>query len=254
MSTTTATATPIVLKEPDLVLQFGRLNSTRRRVTVTVDPGKISRVIEATYQAMELTLGGMLVPSITMENFTRVIRTLIVKRLQDILEYQNGVRPTGALALARVLDVPQPIGELLYNMGPYYCQLNGKQYYYDLVAKPNADVPTWWTIDPTLLGKYRLFIDQCRSRYMILSFPRMTEMDGKPLMLVAREEANDMTTVKAYLNCAQPSDGFIRFVHEEFFTDLPFTYNDCDLIMTPTLYTMDVVNLYVRSYIILVHG
>lgn len=250
MSTTSAIPIPRVLTIPDMTLQFGRLNSTRRRVTVTVDPGKLSRVINSTYDAMEVTIAGLGVPTITKEAFLRITRTLLVKRLQDILEFQNGVRPTGALQLARVIDLPQPIAELLYNLGPYYCQLNGKQYYYDLVPKPNTDVPDWWTVDTSLLGKYRLFIDQCRDRYMILSFPRMSDMTGSPLMLTAREEATDMTTVRAYLNCAQPSDGFLRFVHEEFFVDLPFTYNDCDLIMTPTLYTYDVISAYVRSYII----
>lgn len=167
---------------------------------------------------------------------------------------QSGLRPTGALAIARVNDVPQPLAELLYNLGPYYCNINRKQYHYDIVLKPNTDAPSWWTVDPRLLGCYRLFIDQCRNRYLISPFPRMSDMTGSPLMLTARKEEGELTSVRALLNCAQPSDGFLRFVHEEFYTDLPFTYEDCDLIMTPTLYTEDVVNAYVRSYIISVHG
>lgn len=201
---------------------------------------------------MAVTLGGVLVPPILREEFLRVTRTIILKRLQDIEEYETGQQPQNALRLARVLDVPRPIGELLYALGPYYCDLNGKQYQILPVARPAENIPDWFTVDVNLLTTYRLYIDMCRDRYSMVTYPRMTEMLGQPLMLTAKHEADDLGTVRAYLNCAQPSDGFLRFVHEEFFVEPPFAYNDCDLAMTQTLFITDVVNAYVRSYILTV--
>lgn len=253
-TTQVARLTPLVLRIPDMTLQFGRLNSTRRRVIVIVDPSLLERVLDEMYTAMTATLNGFAVPFITRENFIRMCRTLIAKRLQDIMEWQNGIRPANLIQIVRVIDVPQPLAELLYSFGPYFCQLNGKQYYYGLIPRPDVHPPNWWQLDPVIVSNYRYFIDQCRTRYMISPFPKMSDMIGQPIMLTARHEDHNMSQVRAYLNCATPADGFLRFVHEEFYTNLPFTYDDCDLIMTPQLYTVDVINAYVRSYIIEVHG
>lgn len=246
--------TPQVLSQPELKLQFGRLNATRRRIAVTVDPGLLTRVWQKEYRVLTTCLGGLIAPSISEDEYIRMSRTLLLKRLQDIQEYQTGIRPDGTIRMARGLEIPQPSAELLYALGPYFCDVNGRQYFTTYPPTPTQTPPNWYTLDPTILGNYRLLMDQVRSRYRTVLFPKSSECIGQPLMFTVGKEENGMKTVRASINVPTPADGFLRFVHEEFYTNGVPNFNTCDLIMTETLFIDDVVDKYVRSYVISVHG
>lgn len=244
-----------LLSQPELKLQFGRLNSTRRRITWQVDPAALTRVFQKEFRVLVNCLGGLIAPAITEDQYLQMTRTLVLKRLQDISEYQTGIRPNPCLAMSRSLNIPQPLGELLYALGPYYSNVHGRDYYPVAPARPAAAVPAWMNLDANILSDYRLLMDQVKSRYQTVPFPKMSDMNGQPLIFTISSEANDMNTVRASINTPQPSDAFLRFVHETDFiaTNAP-TFNHCDLIMTETLFIEDVVDNYVRSYVMSVHG
>lgn len=245
---------PAILTVPELRLQFGRLNSTRTRVTVRINPGELSRVYAAEYQAAVHTLGGLIAVDLTEAQYIQISRTFLLKRLQDIHEHQTGIRPPAPIQLARGFEVLRPSGELLYALGPYFCDLNGKQYHLTYPAAPNVDPPAWYALDAAILGRYRLFIDLVKNRYDLITFPKMSDMNGHPLMFTRGEEANDYKVVRASLNIPQPSDAFLRFVHEDGFieTAVP-AFADCSLIMTESLLIDDVVQRYTHSYVRGVH-
>lgn len=243
---------PAVLNRAEMKLQFGWMNSTRRRVQIHVDPGVLTRVATNEYQILSNTMGAVLQPEITEEQYVRMIRTLTYKRLTDIVEFQTGVRPAGALQMARHFDVPAPSSELLYALGPYKCDLNGRVYHTYPIAIP-APVPQWAQLDQNIIASYRLFMDQVKGRYQLNPFPKPTECDGQPLMFTVGQEANGLKQIRAALNVPNPSDGFLRFVHEEFYTDVVPVFNNCDLIMTEQLFVDDVVDAYVKSYVTSVH-
>ncbi|KAG5871784.1 hypothetical protein JTB14_023468 [Gonioctena quinquepunctata] len=117
-----------ILSDPELKLQFGRLMSRRRVVTLDVNPGGLTRVITRVYQTMVRSFGGVLDAPIEQAPFLQMVRTLILKRLQDLVEGATGIRPDNPIRIARTLPVPQPIGELLYSLGTYYAQWNGIRY------------------------------------------------------------------------------------------------------------------------------
>lgn len=239
---------PILLNLPELRLQFGRLNSRRARVNLTVNPGLLTRVYTAEYHAAVSCLAGMIIPEINVDDYVRISRTFLLKRLQDVVEYQSGIRPPGALQLARGFDVLRPSAELLYALGPYFCDLDGKQY--NLAIHPAGAVPeNWRAIDNAILQNYRLLIDQVRNRYTLAPFPKMSEMQGHPLHFTVGQEEEQHKTVRSINNLPQPSDAFLRFVHEEFYVNNIPAYNDCSLVMTENLLIDDVVNRYVRSYV-----
>lgn len=252
VSTTNMTQ-PLVLTRTEMKLQFGWMNSTRRRINIHVNPGALERVASAEYQAIANTFGPVLQPDLTEEQYIRMIRTLTYKRLTDIVEFQTGIRPAGALQLARHFDVPAPSSELLYALGPYKCDLNGRMYHTYPVVLP-VPAPDWTQPDQAIIASYRLFMDQAKGRYQLNPFPKPTECNGQPLMFTVGQELNDLKQIRASLNIPQPSDAFIRFVHEEMYTDHVPVFNDCDLIMTENLFINDVVDAYVKSYITSIHA
>lgn len=241
---------PEILAIPELRLQFGRLNSTRTRVNVNINPGQLERVYQAEYLTAVSTLGGLIAVDITPDQYIRMSRTILLKRLMDIHEYQTGVRPNPVLQFARGFDVLRPSAELLYALGPYFCETNGKQYHLTYPPPPQVDPPNWYTFDGPIYQNYRLFVDQVRQRYDTLSFPKMSDMNGHPLMFTRGQEANDLKSVRASINIPRPSDALLRFVHEDgFITNNVPEFNDCSLIMTEQLYTQDLITRYVRSYV-----
>lgn len=245
---------PALLALPELRLQFGRLNSTRARVNVTIDPAALSRVFTAEYDAASSTLAGFIAPGLNLNQYIQMSRTLVLKRLMDIHEYQTGTRPNAVIQLARGFDIPRPTAELLYALGPYFCPVNGKQYHLTYPAAPQVNPPAWYALDNDILRNYRLFVDQIRERYDTLAFPKMSDMNGQPLMLTRGAEANNMKSVRASLNLPTPADAFLRFVHEdEMIADNVPDFDDCALQMTETLYTSDVITRYTRSYVKGIH-
>lgn len=247
---------PGLLSFPELRLQFGRLNSTHRRFDVLVQPGQLDRVFRAEYNAAANTLGGILAPGHTADEHVRMCKTFVLKRLMDIHEFQTGRRPANVLNLARGFNVLRPLGDLLYALGPYFCELNGKKYNLTYTPIPLQNPPNWYAIDDGILAHYQLLVDQCTNRYDTVPFPKMSEMFGQPLMFTVAQTANELRQVRASLNVPTPADAFLRFVHEDGLfgnANIP-AFDDCDLIMTETLSVDDVVNRYVRSYTKSVHG
>lgn len=245
---------PTLLNQPELKLQFGRLNSTKRRIETNIDPGAFSRVFIAEYRALVHTLGGLIAPVITEDEYVRMSRTLVLKRLQDVYEYQTGLKSPDALRMARALVVPMPTAELLYSFGPYFCDVNGRQYNLSYPPAPPQAPPNWYTLDPTILSNYRLLMDQVKNRYMTTSFPKMSDVTGQPTMFTVGLEVNGLKTIRASINVPTPADAFLRFVHEEYYTNVVPVFNNCDLVMTETLFVEDVISAYVRSYVTNVHG
>lgn len=63
---------PKILTIPELRLQFGRLNSTRSRVNVGINPGALERVYGHEFDAAASTLGGLIAVDITRERSSNV--------------------------------------------------------------------------------------------------------------------------------------------------------------------------------------
>lgn len=47
-----------------------------------------------------------------------------------------------------------------------------------------------------------------------------------------------------------PADAFLRFAHEEFYTEPPFAIDQCEFTLTERLFVDEVITTYVNSYVI----
>ncbi|KAG5871783.1 hypothetical protein JTB14_023467 [Gonioctena quinquepunctata] len=92
------------------------------------------------------------------------------------------------------------------------------------------------------------------SRYRQCPFPKMSDLTGQPLMFCCKFEADNQCQILAPGPVPTPADAFLRFVHEEFFVAAPFAVANCEYYLTERLYVDDVVNAYVSSYVLSVHG
>ncbi len=241
----------LLLELPELKMQFGLMRKKCNRTTLIVDPLRLSRVIDRTYQTLVFSLGGILAAPITQANFLRVCRTIVHKRLQDIVTFQSKIRPQNEIKIQRSFLVPQPIGELLYALGPYDCAATGMRYELSPMNRPaaEAEVPPYMIIDANIWRSYLDFIAMTEERFMYVRFPKEADMAGQPLMLTTKEVEGNLERVQGALTEVQPSNAYLRFVHEEFFTDPPFTTQTCEFYLTEQLYVDSVVEPYVNSYL-----
>lgn len=187
------------------------------RTTTVVSPGAITCVIGATYDAMERILAGLLVPAISRDDFIRVSRTMILKRLQNVYEGVTSIRPPHFIQMSLGITVPQPIGELLYALGPYRCtQLYG-YYIFISSAQPVENIPDWRTFGQRNLTNYIVYCSRVKERYMQVAFPKQSHLHGRPLAICYKQEFNRLGRVKLFSDVVTPADVCLRFVHEEFY-------------------------------------
>lgn len=77
---------------------FGRLDSTRRRLIRTIQIGNYLAVLTRVYQAlMQLTSVDL---PLTEDQFVQMSRTLLLKRVQDVIERESSTRPAHFVRLA----------------------------------------------------------------------------------------------------------------------------------------------------------
>lgn len=132
-STSAHTATPsIPFLGGQLLLNFGRLDSTYRRVNISLSIENQDSVARATYlQIEQLCAVGL---PLTENQFIRMWKTLILKRSQDVYEQEKHTRAQDYVRVMRNLPVPGPLADLLYSIGQLHSRTLGT--IFDIVPQP----------------------------------------------------------------------------------------------------------------------
>ena len=76
---------------------------------------------------------------ITLKQFIRMWRTLILKRVQDVIEKQLLARPDHFVRLSRNIMLPAPCADLLYSLRQFHSNANGL--IYNISQPARADPP-----------------------------------------------------------------------------------------------------------------
>lgn len=114
------------------------MDSDRTIVTVKIDPTKWNTALTDLYATLRSALPNFIEPTCTQAQFVRMSRTLLLKRVQDVMEEQNFTRPENFVKLSRSIEVPAPIGDFLAAIGTYTSSVNGITYHIQVVDKPAA--------------------------------------------------------------------------------------------------------------------
>lgn len=230
-------------------LTFGLLDSTYQNQQLIVDINNQTTVFEATYQQLyQLTT---LEPPITQDQFVRMCRTLLLKRVQDIYEKSTRTRAPNYVQIDRRIHVPAPIGDLLNVLGKYHSTRDGVIYVSTPPERPAAAPENWWAIDNDILARYCLFIGRMYNVYTMYEFPMPTDFDNRPICRTSiNNHPDDYRSVRSCDSGTSPNDGFLRFLNDDLFAvnDL-INYETASLLLVSQKHRPTVLRVYVQSYI-----
>jgi hypothetical protein len=231
---------------PRYTLDFGRLDRDYFIRDIQVDIENQNALAAATYdQLLQLTMVEL---PITRADFIRMWKTLILKRVQDVYESEKCQRANHFVRLIRNILLPAPLADLLYSLGSFDDPTSGITYHVNPPDQPAVPQP-WWTVDPAILATWITMTHRMAPFFTMKEFPSVRDYDGRPLMLTAIQDANNLRSVKALTNQPTPADGLIRFVNDNLFLN-GAQYEYCHLRMTEPMLLAHVRYDYLRDYVL----
>jgi len=231
----------------ELLAMIGRMDSDAHIMDLAFNIGGQDSLSGAVWDQISDLL--TVEPIISRENFIRMWKTIILKRLVDVFSKEKGRRHNHYIRLDYSIIVPRPLGELLYSIGQFRNLHNGITY--DVVPPTQSAQPEpWWTVDNTILNQWIRFINRVSFLYEMLEMPKVTEFRDRPInMLNLADTAGGLRTVRSYTTGPTPSDGLLFFVNDDLFTNHAASYDNCHLIVTEARTLQAVRDSYVGSYV-----
>lgn len=186
---------------------------------------------------------------ITRANFIRIWKTLILKRTQDVYESEYKVRPDNYVRIARNIEIPATLADLLHALGTFYSARTGLNHIISPPARP-ADVPNFWNVDNNSVRDWLATMILLNKSYIVREFPSQRETSDRPLALTFRQVTDNYTVIKALTNEPRLTDGFIRLVNDDIFAaHARFDVNHCALNMTQRLNETAIRRTYINGYV-----
>lgn len=245
-SASTPSAPSIPAFRGSLLLDFGRLDSTYHRVDLAVSIDNQVSVAHATYQQME-QLCSMALP-MDIDTFTRMWKTLILKRVQDIFEHEKHRRSEHFVRVMRNLLIPAPLADLLYALGQHHSRALGT--IFDMIPPARPAVPQpWWTMDPLILDHWCLMCARMSKQFMMKEFPAPSEYKDRAIAMTSIQDAGNLRSVKSLTNEPTPADGYLRFVNDEILI-APFPFANSQLRIVEGLERPSILYSYVGAYVL----
>lgn len=227
------------------MMSFGRLDSdyhTLARVINIEGQQSIPGIVHD--QLSQLTTVDL---PITRANYIRMWKTLILKRVQDVIERQRLVRPEHYVRLARTIQLPAPLADLLYSLGQFHSRQNGIVYQVAQPARPDPP-ETWWAIDHNIVQQWIQTHARFQHCYVMREFPSQTDWEHKSMIVTAINDDGEMRSVKSLTAEPTINDAFVRFVSDDIYgAEIP--YADCHLRIVEGLDRGTIRYEYVRSYV-----
>lgn len=244
------------IKTPHVDALFGRAVPDYTVVDHTARIGNQTTIPGMVYDT--LTELSPLAPPLTKAEFTKMWRTLILRRVQDIYDNEKCVRPNHHVKIGRTIKLPAPLADLLYSLGHFDSVATGHRHH---VIPPvmEATPANWWNKDDAVIGNWITFCDRMESFYQMREYPAVSTAVDKPMMLCTRsDQAMNVPVgtvrVNAVTNEPNPAEALVFSLHDPIFDEDPhFSYANTALTMTPQLYLTNMRMQYVESYILATH-
>lgn len=239
---------PIGEQNPDhqarIILDFGRLDSDYHIQDIAVQISIQDSLPTVTYQQL-VQLTTMDLP-ITLAQFVRMWKTLILKRVQDVYENEKRVRSEHYIRLHRNILVPATLGDLLYQIGAFHSPSNGIVYHLTPPLRP-ANPPSWWIIDDNILAGWIQLTIRFRDIFTMKEFPSPADYEGRAMLMTTITDEGDTRRIKSLTNDPRPVDAFIRFMNDELYDPVPVAAN-AHLVITECLNLASIRASYVGKY------
>lgn len=188
---------------------------------------------------------------ITQDEFIRMWKTLMLKRIQDVFESEKSRRSDHFVRLVRNIPLPAPLGDLLHSIGYFHSTKTG--YLHHVVQPARASTPeTFWTVDPAITASWINTMNRLSHIYTMKEFPTMSQCEGRSMLLTTVSAWNTpMRSVNSFTNETYMTDGFIHAMNNQLYEADPIiTFANSHLIMTNAFEHTSVRQQYVYSYAI----
>lgn len=229
-----------------MLISFGRLDSDAFVLDRVLQIATQDTLSERVFRQME-QLSHVDLP-ITLDDFQRMWKTLILKRVQDVYEREKMIRADHYIRLSRNIPIPAPLGDLLYSIGQLRSAVDGVIYHTIPPARAAAP-PNWWTVDIPIVQNWSLLAGRMHEQYMFREFPPITDYDNKPMLLTSMQDHNGFRSVKAFTNEVKPNDAYVRFMNDELYAvDARVNFNSSHLRIVEALEPTSTRGVYVASY------
>lgn len=236
------------LNQPFNQLAFGRLDSDYHVVDLVGQIENQDEMAAATFNAIQSVLS--IDMTLTQAQFTRMWKTILLKRYQDIFEAEKFQRHANFVRLGRQVPLPAPLADLCHTLGYYHSAADGHMYHLNPPAQPAQPEP-WRAVEAQLLALYVREMQRVSVEYTMKEFPAPNQCADRPLLLTTRNEVNDFVIIKAWTNEPKPVDAYIRAVNPDLIQAHAYiTHANASLTMTQQLDITTVRAQYAGSYII----
>lgn len=233
------------------LLEFGRADNDYVVVDIPVSIDNQNSLSGIVYR--QLIALSALELDLTEAQFTRMWKSLILKRVQDIYQKEKKQRHEHLIRLDSSIMVPGPLGDLLFSLGQHISTTNGRVY--DITPPPRpAQPPDWWAFDPVIVAGWCRLMYRIKPLYITHEFPSMSDYEGRPLVFTSIQDVGPLRHVKAFSSEPKPSDALLRFLHDDLFNGFPFAFVDCHLIMTDLIHLDSVRLRYVGHFVTGAHS
>lgn len=223
---------------------FGRLDSDYHVVDHTININVQDFLPRATWRQLhQMTFVD---PPITEDDFVRMWKTLMLKRVTDVYEQEKHQRADQFIRLSRNLTIPAPLADLLYSLGSYFDPIEGV--FHHIIPPPAPARPEpWRVVDANILQNWTTYINRMSPAFTMKEFPALSQYEGAPLIHCVIEDGNNLRTIKARYKGPAPADAYVRFLNDELFGD-PYQAADCHYTMTEPMNRTAVTYEYMRKY------
>lgn len=210
-------------------------------------------VATSTYNQMQV-----LVPvnfAMTLQQFIRMWKTLILKRVQDVYEREKHIRPEHYVRIDRSILVPAPLSDLMSAIGSFDSHSRGVTYHVTPPARA-AQPPDWWTVDDNVVTLWVRLMHRMKHLYLMREYPSPADFDSRPLALttIRTELVNNQVAARAvyaYTNEPTPADALVRFVNDDMYENAHgITQANCGYIIVERSHYTAVVLSYIGSYVL----
>jgi len=217
--------------------------------TIIVNPDKLDDFVNAVYKQLEQLCNNAL--PLTQAQYLRMIKTFILKRVQDVHEKCINERADNYVRFYRNIILPKPVYDLAVSLGRGFNIHDGYHYFMTPCAKPSKGAPDYWTIDEDILAEYQRFSRRMSPMYQHVEFPSSSDYDGRAIGCTRIETVDGRVIVRSSTPAATPFDGLVRVMNpDDFFTgELP-QLNRCNYRITDEILLSSVRNAFVGSPVV----
>lgn len=250
-----------VLNQPAMTLNFGKMDSDYSIINHTIRIENQDTLSGLTYDQLAAVSNIQL--NMTRAQFIRIWKTLIYKRVQDILMMEKQVRPVDQIHINRAILTPAPLADLLASLGEFHSAVTGHIHHIVLPdraaraqtrSQPAVEaqpVPEHGTINRALLTQWNLLCARLKHNYIMKEFPPMDQESARPLVLTRMQATNDLIQIRAKTSEPTPNDALIRIVNDDLFVDNDrYDYAHCAITMTPLVDPEAIRGTYVGGYVL----